>query len=338
MSSSENYDRHLLSKIGKPHSPPRTSSILSVDSRIPISPHSISTSLGTSFLSSSVYDSSYSLGNYVVSPGGLSPRSKSSWKESSGYRSPSVESSIPSAGIDYDGHSSRRRADTLTPQSDETFSFFSRSGRSYQEQSVFPDVECDDDNHLSHGDYLAGSHGMKRRASSPRGPSLHKAPSNGDLPSRRTSAHHFANQVPSISRRLPSHSSLSSLSSASWRTSASISSSAGLSTGTSASSFDRMSCGGLSPKSEGDHYHEKLIHNRTSPKGSISGLSTVHTANHNAPESKTTLLHRKISFQSENGIVRGGNTKIGGLYTCDCCPKKPKKFETKEELRCVVKC
>ncbi|EED23768.1 C2H2 finger domain protein, putative [Talaromyces stipitatus ATCC 10500] len=322
MSSSDNYDRHLLSKIGKPHSPPRTSSILGNDFR--------SGSLGTSFQPSSLYDSSYSLGNYAVSPGGLSPRSKASWKDTSDYRSPSVESNAPSTSIDYD---SRRRTGALTPQSEDTFSFFPRPGRPYQEQSVFPDVECEDDNHMSHSDYLSGQHGMKRRASSPpREPILHKAPSNGDLASRRTSAHHFTNHVSPTSRHLPSHNSISSLSSASWRTSTSFSSSAGLSAGTSASSYDRMSTGGQSPKSDGDHYHDKAVVNQPSPNGSVGGFSTLKTPYYNG-DSKPTVSNRKISFQSGISGPRGGNSKLGGLYICDCCPKKPKKFETQEELR-----
>lgn len=326
MSSSDNYDRHLLSKIGKPHSPPRSSSILGSDFRSP--------NLGTSFQPSSVYDSSYSLGSYAVSPGGLSPRSKASWRDPSDYRSPSVESSAPSTSIDYDNLPIRRRTGTLTPQSEDTFSFFPRSGR-YQEQGVFPDVECEDDHMIerNHVDYLSGQHGMKRRASSPpREPVLHKAPSNGDLASRRTSAHHFTNHVSPTSRHLPSHSSISSLSSASWRTSTSLGSSAGLSVGTSASSYDRMSSGGLSPKSEADHYHEKTVITQPSPNGSVSGFSASKTQFYNGMESKH-VSNRKISLQSGISGSRGANSKMGGLYICDCCPKKPKKFETQEELR-----
>ncbi|PCG94307.1 Zinc finger, C2H2 [Penicillium occitanis (nom. inval.)] len=274
------------------------------------------------------------LANYAVSPGGLSPRSKASWRDPSDYRSPSVESSAPSTSIDYDNLPSRRRTGTLTPQSEDTFSFFPRSSRQYQEQGVFPDVECEDDHMMerSHGDYMSGQHGMKRRASSPpREPVLHKAPSNGDLASRRTSAHHFTNHVSPISRHLPSHSSISSMSSASWRTSTSLGSSAGLSAGTSASSYDHMSSGGLSPKSEGDHYHDKAAVNQPSPNGSVSGFSAPKPPYY--MESKP-VSNRKISLQSGPSGSKGANSKIGGLYICDCCPKKPKKFETQELLRC----
>uniref|UniRef100_A0A093VM85 C2H2-type zinc finger ascomycetes domain-containing protein n=1 Tax=Talaromyces marneffei PM1 TaxID=1077442 RepID=A0A093VM85_TALMA len=324
MSSSDNYDRHLLSKIGKPQSPPRSSSMLGSDFR--------SSNLGTSFQPFSMYDSSYSLGSYAVSPGGLSPRSKASWRDPSDYRSPSVESSAPSTSIDYDNVPCRRRTGTLTPQSEDPCSF-PRSGRYDPEQGVFLDVECDDIHTLerNHADYLSRKHGTKRRASSLlREPVLHKAPSNGDLSSRRTSAHHFTNNVSPTSHHLPSHSSISSLSSASWRTSASLSSSAGLSAGTSASSYDHISSGGLSPKSEGDKYHDKAAINHPSPNGSVSGFSASKTIFYNGLESKPTT-NRKISLQS--GISGSRGSKMGGLYICDCCPKKPKKFETQEELR-----
>uniref|UniRef100_A0A093Y849 C2H2-type zinc finger ascomycetes domain-containing protein n=1 Tax=Talaromyces marneffei PM1 TaxID=1077442 RepID=A0A093Y849_TALMA len=272
------------------------------------------------------------LGSYAVSPGGLSPRSKASWRDPSDYRSPSVESSAPSTSIDYDNVPCRRRTGTLTPQSEDPCSF-PRSGRYDPEQGVFLDVECDDIHTLerNHADYLSRKHGTKRRASSLlREPVLHKAPSNGDLSSRRTSAHHFTNNVSPTSHHLPSHSSISSLSSASWRTSASLSSSAGLSAGTSASSYDHISSGGLSPKSEGDKYHDKAAINHPSPNGSVSGFSASKTIFYNGLESKPTT-NRKISLQS--GISGSRGSKMGGLYICDCCPKKPKKFETQEELR-----
>ncbi len=175
-----------------------------------------------------MYDSSYSLANYAVSPGGLSPRSKASWRDPSDYRSPSVESSAPSTSIDYDNLPSRRRTGTLTPQSEDTFSFFPRSSRQYQEQGVFPDVECEDDHMMerSHGDYMSGQHGMKRRASSPpREPVLYQGTKHGDLASRRTERSPFYKSCFANLRHLPSHSSISSMSSASWRTSTSLGSS-----------------------------------------------------------------------------------------------------------------
>jgi hypothetical protein len=42
------------------------------------------------------------------------------------------------------------------------------------------------------------------------------------------------------------------------------------------------------------------------------------------------LSTKKISLET---TLQSGSSKIGGLYICDCCPKKPKKFDTQEELR-----
>ncbi|OKL58993.1 hypothetical protein UA08_05690 [Talaromyces atroroseus] len=331
MSSSDSYDRHLLSKIGKTNSPHRASNVPAFESRGQTAASlSHSTSLGTSYQPSSMFEQSNSLVNYAVSPGGHSPRSKASWKDTVEYRSPSVESSAPSTGIELDSYSTRRQTGTVTPQSEDTFSFFSRSGRPYQEQSVFPDVECEDDNdqlrqHLTDHthtavDIMSRQHGMKRRASSPpREPiietrhALHKATSNSDLAQRRAGGNLFTSHIPPSSRHLPSHGSLSSMSSGSWRTSASLSSSSGLSAATSVSSYDPL--------------------NQPSPGGSIHGLPGSKVSYYNGGDSKTSLSNRKISLQSGIGGSRSGGSKMGGLYICDCCPKKPKKFETQEELR-----
>ncbi|CRG85426.1 Zinc finger protein sens [Talaromyces islandicus] len=324
MSSSDNYDRHLLSKIGKPHSPPRGS-----------------------YQQSSAYDSSFNLGIYTASSGGVSPRSKPAW---TGYRSPSVESSAPSIGIDHDTYSSRRRPGTMTPQSEDTFSFHNRYNRTSQEQNVFPEPEGEDENdHFRHilddrtqngPDSLSRHHGMKRRASSPprepvcdaRQHTLHKATSNGDLSQRRTSGHPFTNHASPGARYAPSHGSMSSLSSASYRTStSSFGSSVGLSVGgssmTSTSSYDRISSGGLSPQSDGDHFYEK----QQGTGGSLSSIQAPRAPYTSSADAKPVLSGRKVPMQST--VVNSRGIKLVGLYICDCCPKKPKRFDTEADLR-----
>ncbi|KAH8697220.1 hypothetical protein BGW36DRAFT_295296 [Talaromyces proteolyticus] len=354
MNSSDNYDRHLLSKIGKPHSPPRSSNTLGSDCRggptttLPFH----NSSLGTSYQSSPASDP-FSLGAFAASSGGVSPRSKPVWKDlSDHYRSPSVESSVPSMGNDQDSYSCRQRTGAMTPKSEDTFSFLPRFNRSSQDHGVFPDVEGDDDHDQfrhshtqSYSDGISRQHGMKRRASSPpREPisdarhALHKATSNGDLAQRRTSGHPFSSHASSSARYPPSHGSLSSLSSASYRTStSSFSSSVGLSVGgssmTSTSSYDRISSGGLSPQSEGDHFHhEKPLINQSSAGGSLNSLQASRLSYGSIVDTKPIVSGRKISLQSSVDGPKGAGSKLGGLFICDCCPKKPKKFETKEEL------
>lgn len=341
MSSSDNYDRHLLSKIGKPHSPPRSSNN---DRRVSSSLSTLPPVLGSSYQPSPAYDS-FSLGTYTASPGGVSPRSKPAW---AGYRSPSVESSAPSTGVEHDTYPGRRRPGTMTPQSEDTFSFHGRYNRSSQEQNVFPDPDGEEENdHFRHIlddrtqnglDSLSRHHGMKRRASSPprepvcdsRQHTLHKATSNGDLAQRRTSGHPFTNHASSGARYAPSHGSMSSLSSASYRTStSSYGSSVGLSVGgssmTSASSYDRVSSGGLSPQSEGDHYYEK----QQGAGGSLNSIQGPRISYNTTADAKPIMSGRKTSTSNSKGI------KLVGLFICDCCPKKPKRFDTEAELRYV---
>jgi hypothetical protein len=42
---------------------------------------------------------------------------------------------------------------------------------------------------------------------------------------------------------------------------------------------------------------------------------------------------RKMSFNTNLNVPKPTAAKIGGLYICDCCPKKPKKFDSPEDLR-----
>ncbi|KAL1968820.1 hypothetical protein VTN77DRAFT_1181 [Rasamsonia byssochlamydoides] len=347
--SSDNYDRHLLSKIGKPHSPPRSSAISSLPFH--------SRSFGSGFQSSPIFDGTPSAPDSrssIFQSGAISPGTKTGWKDYTDYRSPSVESSAPSSGVDFDA--GRRQAGAMTPQHEDTFSLSSRSNRGSYDQGIFSDVEGEfsvdeggqfrqPPSYLDSMSIHSKQHGMKRRASSPprelssddRHP-LHKATSSGDLAQRRTSGHPFTGTVSPSSRYPPSHGSLSSTSSASFRSSASYSSSVSLSLGgssiTSVSSYDRLSSGGLSPKSEQEQFHDKSNLNQPSPSGSLAGLPAARGPQYPSPtDPKSALSTRKMSVQSALNVAKPSGPKIGGMYICECCPKKPKKFDTPEELR-----
>lgn len=359
--SSDNYDRQLLSKIGKPHSPPRPSVSLGSD-RGPISTLPFhSRSLGSGFLPSPISDGTPGAPDSrgFFQSGAISPGTKTGWKDYTDYRSPSVESSAPSSGMDFDA--GRRQAGATTPQFEDTFSLSSRSNRGSYDQGIFSDVEGEfsvDEGVQSrqlHSErtppYLDSTssnsrqHGMKRRASSPpRGltgddrHTLHKTTSNGDLAGRRMSGHPFTGAVSPSSRYPPSHGSLSSVSSASFRTSASYSSSASLSVGgssmTSISSYDRLSSGGLSPKSELEPCQDKSILIQPSSSGSLAGTPAAKGPQYTSPtDPKSNSSTRKMSAQTALNAPKPSGSKIGGMYICECCPKKPKKFDTLEELR-----
>ncbi|KAL4956564.1 hypothetical protein BDW69DRAFT_79212 [Aspergillus filifer] len=355
--SSHAYDQHLLSKIGKPISP-RQSISVGADKRGSLSTLPIP-SIGFSNLPSPVGSEVPSLD--VRWPGssqsgGISPNTKVAWRDYVNRRSPSVESNAPSSTLDYDTHSpfSRdgRRRGGNTPQYDDLSSLPSRSNRGSYDQNIVSDMEGDfsTDESLpprlfsvreATPPYLEASRssGTKRRASSPpREPigtgerALHTTTSNGDLSQRRTTGHPFTNNLTVNSGYTHSYGSLSAASSVSMRTTASYSSAAPSigSSITTASTYDR-SPQGLSPKSDLDVYHDKPLIN----SGSSIGLSTQLAAQ--TAQDPTSLDHsgnvsRKMSFGTNLSVPKPA-AKIGGLYICDCCPKKPKKFDSPEELR-----
>lgn len=302
-SSSNDYDRQLLSKIGKPSSPPRASSI----SSLPL--HTRRTSRASAFDESlkipDTFASSTSFG--PSSPGVLSP-----WRDHSEYRSPSVESSAPST-TDW------RTKEGVTPQSDDAI-FFSDMGADAGRQ-----------------------HGMKRRAMSPprelatdESSVIHRAKSQSDLSQRRTSGLPYLGGTSPAPWYSPSG-SFSPLSTGSHRTTASFGSSTSFSISgssmTSLSSYDRFSMGG-SPLSEGDIPDNKPLNpnlggslfNGVPSSGPYSGLSSPS-------DIKPGYSPQRVSLQSPLSGTQINENKPGVLYVCECCPKKPKKFETKEQLR-----
>lgn len=81
-----------------------------------------------------------------------------------------------------------------------------------------------------------------------------------------------------------------------------------------------ISPSGLSPTTASGSSYTTPASLNPSPRGSIS-RAPLHT--------------RGLSGASPRKIVetsKGPVTKLQGFYMCECCPKKPKKFETAEEL------
>ncbi|RDW57127.1 putative C2H2 finger domain protein [Aspergillus mulundensis] len=355
--SSHAYDQHLLSKIGKPVSP-RQSVSMGTDNRGSLSTLPIP-SRGFSSLPSPAgsdvpsLDVRWSGGSHS---GGISPNTKVAWRDYLGRRSPSVESNAPSSTLDYEHHSpfsrdGRRRGGT-TPQYDDLSSLPSRSNRGSYDQSVVSDMEGEFSTDESMPSRLfnvreatppyleATRSGTKRRASSPpREPigndkhALHATTSNGDLSQRRTTGHPFTNNLSVNNGYTHSYGSLSAASSVSMRTTASYSSVAPSigSSITTVSTYDRSPTG-LSPKSDLDAFHEKMIN--SGPTAGLSAQLAAQTAQDNGSlDASSSNSSRKMSFPSNLSVPKPSTTKIGGLYICDCCPKKPKKFDSPEELR-----
>ncbi|KAL4927187.1 putative C2H2 finger domain protein [Aspergillus undulatus] len=354
--SSHAYDQHLLSKIGKPVSP-RQSISVGTDKRSSLSTLPVP-SIGFSNLPSPVGSDVPSLDvrwSGSSQSGGISPNTKVAWRDYMGRRSPSVESTAPSSTLDYETHSpfSRdgRRRGGNTPQYDDLSSLPSRSNRGSYDQGIVSDMEGEFSTDESLPSRLfsvreatppylgASKSGTKRRASSPpREPivngerALHTTTSNGDLSQRRTTGHPFTNNLSVNSGYTHSYGSLSAASSVSMRTTASYSSAAPSigSSITTASTYDR-SPQGLSPKSDIDVYHEKSMLN-SGPSVGLPAQITAQTVQEHGPLESSVNPPRKMSFGTSLSVPKPA-AKIGGLYICDCCPKKPKKFDSPEELR-----
>lgn len=350
--SSNAYDQHLLSKIGNSLSPRGS---ISSDHRGSVSALTVP-SRTASIPSPGPSEGSTLDVKWFSSPQseGVSPRTKTGWWEYIEGRSPSVESNAPSSAMDYDSvymrDSSRRRYGGTTTSREDSISLPSRSNRGSYDQGVLSGIDGDfsTDDPIPPRQFIlreptppypdGSRQGLKRRASSPpREPisddrhTLHMATSNGDLSQRRTSGRPFTNTLSANTSYAPSQRALSAASSLSIRTSGSYSSalSVGGSSMTSLSPYDRPSPGGLSSNSDLDTYHEKSILNPSSPASLIQPGPARGPSSANTLEPPTTDSTGRIPMLS----MSKPTPKISGLYICDCCPKKPKKFDNPDDLR-----
>lgn len=182
--------------------------------------------------------------------------------------------------------------------------------------------------------------GQKRRASSPPRDltredrsSVSSASAHSEIIHRRS-----IQQLPRaspVSRFHPNHSSVSSASSYGPRHGSLGSSLTGLSIpSTAATSYSsgRISPSGLSPAFEPTETRLNV-----QPQ-SAKGLSP-HSAATSAPHQRT-LSQSSQSIQRPNSpgectaqSRKPSATRLQGVFICECCPKKPKKFDTEEELR-----
>lgn len=346
--SSNAYDQHLLSKIGKPSSPPRLSSSLgtSLNKEMTSLPFHSKTRTSISSLSTSDALSPRDLPpRWASGPpsASISPSTKlGGWPDYLGFQSTDNLVHSPME-IDHFSHARERYGGSTGRRgTDEAMSLPSRSNRGSYEQGIFPDSDVDfsmedsggsrqhhsRDRGFIDGFSTMGRHGIKRRASSPpRGANSNTThtfpPSNaaGDLERRQLGFR--SNSCTSPNTRYPGYGSVSSMSS-SLRTE-SYASSAGLSVAASSiSSFDRPSPGGISPTSDREPSYDRAFVSPGSHRPSFVGSVDLK-----GPPS------RKGSTQNGANLSKTNAPKVslGRLYICDCCPKKPKKLDSLEELR-----
>ena len=180
------------------------------------------------------------------------------------------------------------------------------------------------------GSYSPGAAaGQKRRASSPPredGASLHTVGSQSDLFRRRETAsraspgpryHSTSGSVSSTASGPRSNSYASTLSVAA-------------SSITSLNSYGRLSPGGVSPvPTDGsDSPHFTSLSLNPSPRGSLSRTNHERALS----ETRPLMTSRKLS-DSLSQAKHKAAPNMQGVFICECCPKKPKKFDSQEELK-----
>lgn len=72
------------------------------------------------------------------------------------------------------------------------------------------------------------------------------------------------------------------------------------------------------------------------PRSAIAigmGRSTAGAAQHPVMAREVMVSPRKLAEIPKNPTTNALGTKLRGPYMCECCPKKPKKFDSEEELR-----
>ena len=228
----------------------------------------------------------------------------------------------------------------------------SASHRGGCDQSMSVQGDLMEDEHLSHLNIrdrspgsaedlqLSARAGTKRRASSPprdasRGErsSVSSASGHSDLYHRR-SIQQLPNRGSPVSRFHPNHSSLSSASSFGPRQN-SFGSSLGVSSiPSSATSYGsgQLSPGGLSPCYDTTSEHRLSNASNVSLNSATVSLPAHQRTVSESTQSGVSSAHRtptESASHSRNGSV----SQLQGIYMCECCPKKPKKFDTEDELR-----
>ena len=186
----------------------------------------------------------------------------------------------------------------------------------------------------------------KRKASSPpadQPPPTQQQQQGGVVGERRTSGQQLQ-QPPTANRSSPVHhqphltqASYSSASSAGLPNGSYASSGAyslGASSITTVSSQDRLSPGAIVNPELHDPNRASFMNSLSlepSLRGTEAPSSHVLAA---ADAQSTAAAAQKMSAENANRLKQASAPKLqANVHICDCCPKKPKKFETEEELR-----
>ncbi|EXJ86384.1 hypothetical protein A1O3_03335 [Capronia epimyces CBS 606.96] len=354
--SSQAYDQRVLSKIGKPNSPPRPQRYGSNES--PVVPRKLALQikdpkaqlLSANELPSATLDP---ISRWITSPisAGVSPGSRPGWRDyNMGRRSPSIDSAAASLVLDPELFMQPQPSGLISTTgsilgNEDAASLASRSQRGSYDRGFFAEAESDlavdecgafRNLNCSDSQQQAGrrscQQGMKRRALSPPSEVARddKSPAHGlssaeSLPRIQTAS--FARSPASPYR--PQHGSVSSTTSSVRQNSyaSSLTLSVAASSMTSISSFDRQS-----PLDPSQTAYITSAHPVSSPATSVAPSRSHPTQS--PLDSKSP--RRTMSIQSavnDSRMSLSPATRFGNYFICDCCPKKPKKFDAEEDLK-----
>ncbi|KAF2399164.1 hypothetical protein EJ06DRAFT_538552 [Trichodelitschia bisporula] len=316
--SSQAYDKQLLSKIGGPAADRTPGFYYSGASPSEAQRHShrLPPQLAPLNVPENRYASLDSPHNHWgASSAGLSPASY--------VRSPIIDNNS------LENAYARRKHGSSTPDGFEDTTSGHRSQRNSEDHGVFLDPELGvEDHERSPSTGTDQGKGRKRRASSPLADSVRddRAVGPGNDLYRRRSQQRLAIRGAPPPRFPAAHGSLASTASLATRAGSSWASEYNFSVASAATSYngDRLSPSALSPSAPEMEYPASPFGRRMdrSPRGSISQM--VH---HRRPSEAES--HARQPASRQNSI---SGLHIHHQYICECCPKKPKKFETEKEL------
>lgn len=292
---------------------------------------------------------------WVSSPlsAGASPGPRPGWRDyNMDHRSPSNESTTTSLVLDPELFVSQRGSvkpstGSSNPSNDDVASVTSRSQRGSYDHAIFTDQDHEfppeENNGLRNLNLADPYHqlerkvsrqGMKRRALSPPSETARdeRNPTYVAESYQKMSGSNSARSPAIAYRSHPGYGSISSTSS-SFRQNSYTSSFAASLTGsslTSISSYDRQSPSDASLPPQFITSAHPVSSPATSITPSRKSQSQNITQDHKG-------ISRRMSTQTTGNEPRSTpSSRIGNYFICDCCPKKPKKFETEEELRYVA--
>lgn len=320
--SSHSYDKHLLSRIGGPNTPKRQSLSYSAGNEGQPGAHDVERwngSLRPLSLPDRRHASVDSPGSARwPSSGAISPGNSSFWHEH-GPTDPSRSAAVHRGSLASEDARSHRDSYDHSMFIQDDFAM---------EDSQMSNLNLQD---RSPGSPKAGS---KRRASSP--PRDREDRSSVSSASGHSEIYHRRSMQQLTTRASPvsrfQQSSLSSTSSYAPRHGSLASSLGVASVPSSATSYasERISPGGVSPGGDTE------LRSATSYGSAQSLNPSPNMSHHQRTFSESTQGGtRKPSTDSATHSRNSSLSQIQGVYMCECCPKKPKKFDTEEDLRYV---